>query len=387
MRDALNKTGRSIWFALCGWNAWYAWEPPGGGKTLGNSWRVGMDTGGGWGPVMSNVDAMIKGGPNGTTLAPYIGPGGWPDMCLLLNPGMGSGANLMTRERHRAQFGLHCVFNANLLTTGNLSALDPYVLATWSNPEAVSVNQDTAHTFVLLPLEAPPPAPTAVRGAFTPARVAECGGEPAAQAWAFDVPAAAFLYNNASQSCLNVDACETAIIYDGCTTTGGTCAGKNKFDNEQWALSASGALTSALPGGKCVTVHPDSSVVLEACTTPLGAAQTWQHEPATGALINGGGLCLTTAAAPQPPGAQALLVGRQLADGSWALLALNNAPGNATLVCGASCFAAMAIPPATALKVRDIWARADAPDATATALAIPLGGGGVSAFLRITAAA
>lgn len=81
MARALNATGRAIWFALCGWQSWYAWEAP--GRVLGNSWRVGMDTGGGWGPVMSNVAAMLRGGPNGTSLARYGAPGGWNDMCLL----------------------------------------------------------------------------------------------------------------------------------------------------------------------------------------------------------------------------------------------------------------------------------------------------------------
>jgi alpha-galactosidase len=85
MRDALNKTGRKIWFALCGWNSFYAWQPPGGGgRTLGNSWRVNVDTGQGWGPVMSNMNAMLYGGPNKTSLAAWARPGGWNDMCLLL---------------------------------------------------------------------------------------------------------------------------------------------------------------------------------------------------------------------------------------------------------------------------------------------------------------
>ena len=39
MRDALNATGRPIYFDLCGWSSWYA--PV--GKTLGNAWRVGYD--------------------------------------------------------------------------------------------------------------------------------------------------------------------------------------------------------------------------------------------------------------------------------------------------------------------------------------------------------
>ena len=36
MRDALNATGRHIYFSLCGWNSWYAPQ----GKSLGNSWRI-----------------------------------------------------------------------------------------------------------------------------------------------------------------------------------------------------------------------------------------------------------------------------------------------------------------------------------------------------------
>ena len=133
MRDALNATGRPIWFALCGcglgpmhtrkrkpsyplltrlhsWNTWYA--PV--GKSLGNSWRIGVDTGGGWSNILENINAMLG-------LAQYAGPsgggGGWNDMSLLLTPGMGSGANFMTPARHRAQFTFHCIFAANMLMT------------------------------------------------------------------------------------------------------------------------------------------------------------------------------------------------------------------------------------------------------------------------------
>lgn len=377
MRDALNATKRPIWFALCGWNTFYAWQAP--GRALGNSWRTGVDTGAGWAAVLSNVQGMLSGGPNGTTLAPYGRPGGWNDMSLLLNPGMGSGENLMSKERHRAQFGFHCLFNANMLMTGNLSSLDPYVLSTWGNPEAVAINQDTAHTFVVLPL---PPS----EAALTPARVAECGGEPSAQAWSFDTPAAGFIRNNASGSCLNVANCESDMIYDGCVTSGTTCNPAGHFYNEQFSLTAAGELVSALPGARCATVAADGTVALSACQSPLPTAQTWRHEPATGALVNGGGLCMTVATPPPPPSLDALLVGRALADGSWALLALNNRAFNATLVCDAACFAALGVPPGAALHVRDVWARAPAPDASATSLAMPVAANGSTAFLRLSLA-
>ena len=110
MRDALNASGRHIWFALCGWSSIYA--PV--GQSLGNSWRIGPDTGSGWLAVLENVEAMLS-------LASFAGPsaggGGWNDMSLLLLPGMGasSPAQLMTPERHRSQFNMHCIFAANML--------------------------------------------------------------------------------------------------------------------------------------------------------------------------------------------------------------------------------------------------------------------------------
>ena len=120
MRDALANataaTGRPIWFALCGWMPFYA--PV--GQSLGNSWRIGPDTGSGWLAVMQNVENMLP-------LAQFAGPtangGGWSDMSLLLLPGMGAGggnATYMTHERHRSQFSLHCVLAANMLMTGNV---------------------------------------------------------------------------------------------------------------------------------------------------------------------------------------------------------------------------------------------------------------------------
>ena len=42
---------RPIWFALCGWQPFYALT----GRSIANSWRIGPDTGSGWTAVMANV--------------------------------------------------------------------------------------------------------------------------------------------------------------------------------------------------------------------------------------------------------------------------------------------------------------------------------------------
>lgn len=63
------------------------------------------------------------------------------------------------------------------------------------------------------------------------AHVQECGGEPELQQWVFDEPMTGFVRNAKANVCLNVEACATDLIYDGCTTTGGrsgTRAGRKR---------------------------------------------------------------------------------------------------------------------------------------------------------------
>ena len=78
MRDALNNTGRPIFFSLCGWNEWYTQI----GASLGNSWRIGSDDGN-WNAILSDIDDNGN-NPN----EKYSGPGGWNDPCLLVGTDM-----------------------------------------------------------------------------------------------------------------------------------------------------------------------------------------------------------------------------------------------------------------------------------------------------------
>jgi hypothetical protein len=335
---------------------------------------------------MSNVQAMLG-------LAKYAGPttsgGGYNDMSLLLNPGMGSGANLMSNERHRSQFSLHCIMAANMLMTGNLSSLAPYALQTWSNEEAIAVNQDAA-ALPFQVLQAEPAAAGLSSGSsssgYTGAVVQECGGEVAAQNWTFGAPAPQFLLNAASSQCLNVESCKTALIYDGCTTSGSTCSGPHSYANEQWVLTAEGALQSQLPGQLCATAAADRSVGLQSCGSPLLPGQQWSYSAGTGQLQTGSGLCLTVPPpGPQPSNSSALLLGRRLQGGSVALLALNNAPEAADIVCGSACFAALGLAPSVSFVVRDLWLHADiAHSSAAVPLNITVQGAGASVLLKLT---
>ena len=57
----LCSTRSPILFSLCGWNAWYAPPDPstgyGGGKTLGNSFRIGPDDTN-WHGILTNIDIV-----------------------------------------------------------------------------------------------------------------------------------------------------------------------------------------------------------------------------------------------------------------------------------------------------------------------------------------
>lgn len=136
MRDALNATGRPIYFALCGWSSWYA--PV--GKTLGNSWRFGYDVNG-WNSAYSN---SIKAAASASLdLAACAGPGAWNDPDALIGTAP-SAAVHMSQKQSRTQFSLWAAMAAPLEIGSNILNLSDFDLATYKNKEVVAVDQDSA---------------------------------------------------------------------------------------------------------------------------------------------------------------------------------------------------------------------------------------------------
>jgi len=140
-RDALNKTGRPVFFSVCGggdqlpWNdiRYYAKDARGGAK-LANSWRITPDVIG----TFTLQDAALT----DAGLAEYAGPGGFNDPDMLL-----SSANAATRELSvkwsRTQFSVWSILMAPLLIGGPPEKLDPVDIETYTNAEVIAVNQDT----------------------------------------------------------------------------------------------------------------------------------------------------------------------------------------------------------------------------------------------------
>jgi hypothetical protein len=153
MRDALNSSGYPVWFALCGWEPWYAPH----GKVLANSARIGPDTGTGWTSVMKNLQNAL---PVQQFTGPTASGGYWNDGSLMLTPvrppseciqpvvapsyiaesfscaqGMGcsNAANCMSDDRFQSMYAIWTIMSFNLLLVGDFSKLNEFVMGTWTN--------------------------------------------------------------------------------------------------------------------------------------------------------------------------------------------------------------------------------------------------------------
>lgn len=129
MRDALNETGRPIFFSLCGWNAWYAPQ----GARLANSWRIAPDC-----DEWANVYVAIR---TNEPLAAFAGPGGWndPDMLVGSNP---AAAVSFSPQQVQTQFSMWAVMASPLLIGSCVLKMPASDLATYSNEEVIRINQD-----------------------------------------------------------------------------------------------------------------------------------------------------------------------------------------------------------------------------------------------------
>eukprot|EP00892_Ulva_mutabilis_P006961 jgi/Ulvmu1/4637/UM002_0368.1 len=98
MRDALNATGRPVYFSLCEWGVS---QPELWGGEIGNSWRTSPDITATWESVLANLDSIIG-------LSMNAGPGRWndPDMLEETPPLLTPSPCLpaITTDRH-----CHCV--------------------------------------------------------------------------------------------------------------------------------------------------------------------------------------------------------------------------------------------------------------------------------------
>jgi alpha-galactosidase len=127
MRDALNATGRPIFYSICNWgeDGTHDWGP-----TTGNSWRTTWDIKNFWLSLEYNyrVNAYY---------ADVSGPGGWadPDMLEIGNKGL-------SIEEEKTHFALWAIAKAPLIMGSDLTIIEKESLDILMNKELIAVNQD-----------------------------------------------------------------------------------------------------------------------------------------------------------------------------------------------------------------------------------------------------
>ncbi|KAM3233735.1 alpha-galactosidase 3 isoform X1 [Capsicum annuum] len=127
MRDALNATGRTIFYALCEWGV----EDPAlwAGK-IGNSWRTTDDINDTWTSMTTIADINNK-------WASYAGPGGWndPDMLEVGNGGM-------NYHEYKGHLSIWALMKAPLIIGCDVRNITAETLEILSNKEVIAVDQD-----------------------------------------------------------------------------------------------------------------------------------------------------------------------------------------------------------------------------------------------------
>ena len=128
MRDALNATGRPIFYSLCSWGTDDVAE---WGKLTGNSWRTTGDINSTWRSIRSN---FLKSQQSWM----MAGPGHWndPDM---LEVGVGH----LTFDEEVTHFALWAFAKAPLIIGADLTKAAQHSLDIMKNTELIAINQDS----------------------------------------------------------------------------------------------------------------------------------------------------------------------------------------------------------------------------------------------------
>ncbi|KAL4512006.1 hypothetical protein ABPG72_012851 [Tetrahymena utriculariae] len=127
MRDALNATGRPIYFSMCEWGQY---NPATWATEVGNSWRTTGDISDNYSSFLSILDKQVG-------LEKYAHPGAWndPDMLEVGNGGM-------TTYEYEAHFALWALLKSPLLIGCDLSNMSDDTIRILTNKEIIAINQD-----------------------------------------------------------------------------------------------------------------------------------------------------------------------------------------------------------------------------------------------------
>ncbi|CAF1215039.1 unnamed protein product [Adineta ricciae] len=238
MRDALNATGRPIFYSLCEWGVdtpalWAA--------NVGNSWRTTDDISDNWESMTHTIDIARHNSR----------PGGWndPDMLRIGNGGM-------TNTEYISYFSLWAISKAPLLIGGDVTNMSQATLNIYLNREVIAINQD----------------PLGIQGkkivvsssqTFNNVFAAKCSTHDQRQKWIYDVNND-HIRSTLNGQCLTIDKCDSGsdglmnIVTTTCFSniSKSSCPRKIQqwMSNNLWQLNKTDGLIRSAANTECLTV-------------------------------------------------------------------------------------------------------------------------------------
>eukprot|EP01043_Picozoa_sp_COSAG02_P013131 COSAG02_NODE_521_length_20750_cov_10.721079_2_plen_493_part_00 len=404
-RDAMNHSDEQVWFNLCGWNEWYAPPDPalsyGGGKTLGNSFRISGD-GGSWGAITKALNVMAN-------VVNYTVPGGYPDPDNILGPHGTVGR--VTESQARVQMVLWSIMPTQLILGEDVTKMSDEYIETVGNEELININQDSpfvsaAKRIVGGDLTFPCGSPVPPQGAAAAIVAETCVANDTS-----GIGTQEFVFNSTDNTLrlaakpnllVTTSTCDfskNGVIVSLFEESSSVHSNTERCGGANWTHdAATGQIIGA--DGKCLDEYEFTTPRVDLWQCQAGATnEAWAFVPrsvesnhdALGSFTAGrlkskrSGKCLTASfSAAGENTACENIWSRSLSNGDVAL-AMVNQGDNSTIVCDAACFSAAGLGRAKAVKVRDLIAHKFLPDLHAPfSLKVPVAGEGSAAAFRLT---
>ncbi|KAI4183094.1 MAG: hypothetical protein L6R41_005590 [Letrouitia leprolyta] len=268
MSEALNKTGRPIFYSMCNWGRDYPWN---WAQTMANSWRISGD-------IYDSFDRPDDRCPCTTydctlpgfhcsvmnilgKVAPIVDkgqPGAWNDLDALE---VGNGG--MSDDEYKAHFSMWAMVKSPLIIGTNIPKMTASTYSILANPAVIAISQDSAGT-------------AAVRIWKRPADVDEYEqGEQSLWVMSLSGGDYAIALLNAGNTSMEMSATLEDIFIDKATTGGGATKGSLPSSSgwdiyDLWANRMDDMTANAILQGNATmtTSAANSTTVYNATQTP-----------------------------------------------------------------------------------------------------------------------
>ncbi|CAF3629765.1 unnamed protein product [Rotaria sp. Silwood1] len=334
MRDALNASGRPIFYSMCEWGVdtpalWAA--------NVGNSWRTTNDIEDSWNSMLNNIDLNNE-------FADKAGPGGWNDPDMLE---VGNGD--MTDTEYVTHFSLWAISKAPLLIGCDVNKMSNTTLSILTNSEVIAVNQDPLGVQGKKVAFQSTQSPTASSDVgITNCLSSTLNIEPKRFRWTYNAQDGS-IRSALNGKCLSIESCNTAertnIVVSECRINDpqAQCQGKN----QQWIINTTDQTIVSQMNGKCLDVHNLAGSNVNAFSCNKQHNQRWIWNTIDGSIRNkNSGKCLIQI--------QELEVwAGPLDDGSAAVVLLNRGNSSEPITVH---WSDIDFPTHDSALVRDLWA-------------------------------